>query len=1851
MTPMRAAALRVLLATYAGVLPADDEWVIRQVPALDPVQPVALVSRSVDGDLVTTSSCEMVTQGTNHWAVARLSREITGVRDLKLVTTTEGGPQGSMPLGRHRVESGPSLDVVIAIDTSGSMKRNDPLNLRYEAVQRFFTLARNSGRFRSVSLIGFSRRSNILLAPTAPADVNDLAPYLAQLAPGGATNFDRPFRDALRILETRQGEKAVLFLSDGFPRIQYDDTHLKLKGLNAPVYAVGLSAEADARLLGAIATDTGGRFFSAPDSAELGGIFSQIFQLIDRPTTLLKASRELLGEHSEPLIIDPFMRNAQIEFSVVHGHITIRIAGTEHAMTRDSGSVSIPLDHLPPGEHTLQMSGKGRIVYQISATSSLEIYTVQPVVAGPAGLALHWANVLSRPELCRNVSLQCRIANPDGTTSTSLIQAGHLAGLYLGHAAAESEGVYRAEIRATGTVDGHRFVRGANITFSRTGGDMARHAGAPIHRAAVQQDQSTARDVSLAAVRNPGAIATDSPIFWAKPAEFSVTDLYPGSTVTATVSVLINTPLPDRALHDLAGPSRHDGIDYATEGTILPNQSSLLSMIVSAGDSTAGQSVSNTVRVRTGGSEWMIPVTGRVAAPEIRTVMTDAEFGRRESAVVISNRIAIALSPDGRSPLTVRSKIAGLRILPSSLAASSATNLVHLVLRVPFSEMPRLIDDVVVLEGPGIATVTLRYIADTGLPPGEVVRAPIVVRWLSAPWARPLLLVLIIALALILSHLRANRRMAFLCASGLVHLIALFIVLPDPDRNEEQAPVASVIRLTGADSVVEEQIAPETPEITDNATDPSESEIDKAELETKPEDPDSSREVETEEDMLAEIADPEPLPEEDHEVQRPEQETVDLDTPLESVERKTVEETPEVEIRELEQEHARVETMTPEEAVTPQEVTPVTLEAPAPDADAVPIEQPVERSLAQVMTVEPEPTAPVERKHAEQEPETPEEQMAHQHAKIEPILPKEIATPQDVSPTTPEAPSPDADAIPVEQKVERSLVHVMTVETEEPEQVERKHRRDVEPVEPLATPNAATPRTDEQQPDMADVSQPVEHVSPEIAPVNMDPVLTQEKRKSVKRTPSDHVLQITTAVPESVDRKKQASPRITAASAAQRASSPVHERIEPAAVDESQTLAEPSWTPAPVTAPRATPRRTTKPVRREASETTDVASPSQPVVRRSADATAPNTVTNSAMRSEPARVQIARAIPTTSAEVRSSHPKVSVSAPVSTTAAIQPEAKRSVPTARPSIVSVRDVQTPATPATRPRRTVVAPASSTPRVMQGVPRRIKHVSPRATDSTRPLAPSTPSVEGPRPTATLRSSGPTAPAPKQTALINIETVVARTEPAPPPREIPDFMGEMLAPLGATLPPEMRARQRPDLLAPYQPAPWQPPAPELSVASVTPDEILPPAKVALGARKGLIDTAATGGTLPLLKYDGDWDCDDTAMLNLAYQMEQRTGSLLPIGTTTIGLDDERIGELPFIFMTGHDPFRMSEDEVKQLSKYLAGGGYMWINDSTDISDDRFDHAVRRELARVLPDLKWKRIPMTHNLFKGPYDLTRGFKGYAVPPGDKYRLDYLEGLYIGDRLAIVYTRNDYGDGLEINPNTHPLMPSLSDLSPHDMQEGSIRMGINIVMHFLNKGQPPTATMQDKVQSHGDHDDLRASLSTLPPLPFELMTTAPSWAAPDDWGDTLPAVVTAGPDNSLSISFGSPEVKTITRRSKVVALAAVDITLSNNRALLLDVDSQMPGGCRLALAFAVGETGAYVESAPAYIRPGKNSGIVFDLRAKTFKSEVSEWQYNLGLGEATRIHDWHFIIYPQSPSGSVTIQNVRIVQPPVAAP
>jgi uncharacterized protein DUF4159/von Willebrand factor type A domain-containing protein len=397
-------------------------------------------------------------------------------------------------------------------------------------------------------------------------------------------------------------------------------------------------------------------------------------------------------------------------------------------------------------------------------------------------------------------------------------------------------------------------------------------------------------------------------------------------------------------------------------------------------------------------------------------------------------------------------------------------------------------------------------------------------------------------------------------------------------------------------------------------------------------------------------------------------------------------------------------------------------------------------------------------------------------------------------------------------------------------------------------------------------------------------------------------------------------------------------------------------------------------------------------------------------------------------------------------------------------------------------------------------------------------------------------------------------------------------------------------------------------------------------------------------LAKYSGDWDCDKTAMPNLAYQLERRVGILLSTEARTIDVTDPKLLKQPFVFISGHKPFRFTNAELAALQRYVRAGGSLWINDSTQETDETFDAAVRRELARLLPGSKIEKLPMNHNVFKSCYNLTKGFKGYRVPPGDKYRCDYLEGVKLGGRTAIVYTRNDYGDGLEINPNTAPLMPSLTDLSPADMQEGSTRMGINIVLYFMRNrlGGASADRIAGAVRTHTAQAerDRRTAVETAETSVLDDFDKEFSWALEKDWGDTADVRAITGPKKNvrMSIQFALGKGRKIAVSRDLLE----DKDFSKHHALLLDITSKMPAGCRVAVGLMTMPDWKYFESPPVYLRPGKNGNMMIRIDQPNFKTEASKWVFNQKVANLNAVRKIVLLIYPIR-GGAVEIDNIRL--------
>lgn len=377
-------------------------------------------------------------------------------------------------------------------------------------------------------------------------------------------------------------------------------------------------------------------------------------------------------------------------------------------------------------------------------------------------------------------------------------------------------------------------------------------------------------------------------------------------------------------------------------------------------------------------------------------------------------------------------------------------------------------------------------------------------------------------------------------------------------------------------------------------------------------------------------------------------------------------------------------------------------------------------------------------------------------------------------------------------------------------------------------------------------------------------------------------------------------------------------------------------------------------------------------------------------------------------------------------------------------------------------------------------------------------------------------------------------------------------------------------------------------------------------------------------LVQYGGDWDCSRSAMMFLSHQLRERTGMALMANDRVIKLNSPDLSNMPFVYITGHRDFVFSESEIKSLRSYLLNGGSLWADDSTHYRDETFDKAFRREIAKVLPGSQIIKLDASFKGFSTGYDLSNGYKGFAIPPGDKYRLDYLEGILIGDRVAVVYSRNDYGDGLNIDPLTQPLEPSLTNLSPLEMQEGSIRMGINLVLYFLLQRKSIDDNFAQKtgriINNKTNDSEIKTPKGVL--RKWDYFSRGANIIA-EEWSD--PATWNWQTDEVFSIDFK------VNDKDKVALSQTFEpvLRIDKNDVFTFEINSKLSCGARVALGINFRDR--YFETAPQYCKPGVNK-FYFHCDSSDFKTAESKWMFTSDMPLPDFSDKIIFIIY--SPAG-----------------
>ena len=194
------------------------------------------------------------------------------------------------------------IDVILAIDASGSMSTNDPTNARLAAAKDFIDMLDPSRD--QVGLVAWD--NSIIFSQGLTDDFADVKTQIDTIVPDSGTNLNAGLDESIGLLDdsTRESVKVIIFLSDG------EGTYTPC-GSSGPVddaadagykvYTIGLNTATTQ--LEDIASCTGGDYYPDVTTADISEIYEEVFEDI----TIIKEGWKWLDVYTMPRFYKEFV--------------------------------------------------------------------------------------------------------------------------------------------------------------------------------------------------------------------------------------------------------------------------------------------------------------------------------------------------------------------------------------------------------------------------------------------------------------------------------------------------------------------------------------------------------------------------------------------------------------------------------------------------------------------------------------------------------------------------------------------------------------------------------------------------------------------------------------------------------------------------------------------------------------------------------------------------------------------------------------------------------------------------------------------------------------------------------------------------------------------------------------------------------------------------------------------------------------------------------------------------------------------------------------------------------------------------------------------------------------------------------------------------------------------------------------------------------------------------------------------------------------------------------------------------------------------------------------------------------
>lgn len=206
------------------------------------------------------------------------------------------------------------------------------------------------------------------------------------------------------------------------------------------------------------------------------------------------------------------------------------------------------------------------------------------------------------------------------------------------------------------------------------------------------------------------------------------------------------------------------------------------------------------------------------------------------------------------------------------------------------------------------------------------------------------------------------------------------------------------------------------------------------------------------------------------------------------------------------------------------------------------------------------------------------------------------------------------------------------------------------------------------------------------------------------------------------------------------------------------------------------------------------------------------------------------------------------------------------------------------------------------------------------------------------------------------------------------------------------------------------------------------------------------SVGGSMAIAQvvYGGEWKTRHAGISVLLRQFNQKTDIPVTFERKEMSLADPALHDAPVLYMTGHEDFTLSPDEIAALRAYLANGGLL-IGEAC-CGRKGFDHAFREMLAKVLPGAKLQQLLPNHPLFAMPNRITK----LAVTPalsqqaGGKTAIEpVLLGVEQDGHLAVLYSPYGLAGGWELSQSPYAL--GYDDAA-------ALQLGENLLMYAITQ-------------------------------------------------------------------------------------------------------------------------------------------------------------------------------------------------------